>query len=361
MGPTLASLLPSSIQIAANQQQSNNNSNTHNNNNSNNNIQDEVHLIMEYEKGAVWGGYQSPRANRFIIHSDQANGKFLLMDSFHQSVMRFQPALLVLSGLHLLDGQPAEERAVHIQRIISFLTTEYYPSNNKNKDNRRRVHLELASIGDIGFVKQLIDTIVPRVDSLGLNEQELRSVVLAMNRNSNSKSNSNSDTNSIFHKELKAIPVANAIKDLFKYIDSSSNNNNQLTRVHFHCLTFHLIVQRKNSIWTKIDNNSNNNKSNSNRNSAVEAVAYGSYTASTQACDTQQLDPSQVELLFDLKLDDKRTIDPNYPVLTWTEGDGEQLELEFFLAPVLVCKVPLKTVGLGDSISAVGLIRQLNQ
>jgi ADP-dependent phosphofructokinase/glucokinase len=44
----------------------------------------------------------------------------------------------------------------------------------------------------------------------------------------------------------------------------------------------------------------------------------------------------------------------NCTVAAWTEG-----ELELFYAPVLVCKAPTKTVGLGDAISTVGLVTQL--
>ena len=37
------------------------------------------------------------------------------------------------------------------------------------------VHLELASIGDAELMKQIVSIVVPYVDSLGINEQELGS------------------------------------------------------------------------------------------------------------------------------------------------------------------------------------------
>jgi len=56
-----------------------------------------------------------------------------------------------------------------------------------------------------------------------------------------------------------------------------------------------------------------------------------------------QMDPvlSQTEIHFS---------DVDSPVVWSREGVG------YFLSPVLVCKQPLKTVGLGDAISAFGLM-----
>lgn len=47
----------------------------------------------------------------------------------------------------------------------------------------------------------------------------------------------------------------------------------------------------------------------------------------------------------------EKSIDTSDPVLVWEENS-----LEYYLSPVLVCKKPKKTVGLGDAISAVGLL-----
>ena len=45
------------------------------------------------------------------------------------------------------------------------------------------------------------------------------------------------------------------------------------------------------------------------------------------------------------------TLDPADPVTVWGRGN-----VTFHLSPVLVCKQPLRTVGLGDAISAEGLV-----
>ena len=45
------------------------------------------------------------------------------------------------------------------------------------------------------------------------------------------------------------------------------------------------------------------------------------------------------------------SVDPREPVVTWTRGC-----VEFHFTPVLVCKNPVKTVGLGDAISSTGFL-----
>lgn len=49
--------------------------------------QDEVHLIMEYQKNEVWGEYKAPVANRFITSHDETNSQLLMQ---HVSVSTHQ-------------------------------------------------------------------------------------------------------------------------------------------------------------------------------------------------------------------------------------------------------------------------------
>jgi len=104
------------------------------------------------------------------------------------------------------------------------------------------------------------------------------------------------------------------------------------------------VVQRQNSNWR----------------SGKYAVAAGSIATSRQACATQQLDLNTLELVLPLHIEKgnrggtEQNINANDPVLTWKED-----QFELFLVPVLICKSPGKTVGLGDTISTVALLHQM--
>lgn len=175
--------------------------------------------------------------------------------------------------------------------------------------------------------------LVSKVSSLGLNEQELTFLSHAANGPHNS-----------YFETIQGQPEIHIISDIILWVlktfgFSQSNSSRKLTRVHFHCLTYHIIGIHP-SAW-------NNNPS---------AVGAGTRGAGIQACDVESPDPDLVTLKFPEKFqlfsgDKERSLNESEPIMTWKK-EG----FHFALSPVLVCKQPLKTVGLGDSISATGLM-----
>ena len=72
--------------------------------------------------------------------------------------------MVVISGLHLLEGQIAELRKSKLEDLRHHLRaiSEDIP-----------IHLELASMTSSTLMKDIAFMIFPMVDSVGLNEQEL--------------------------------------------------------------------------------------------------------------------------------------------------------------------------------------------
>ncbi|OWF54069.1 ADP-dependent glucokinase-like [Mizuhopecten yessoensis] len=285
---------------------------------------DEVHLIMEYGVGETWGDVQSPVANRFITSYDESNSQATMLETYFESLDTSKTDLVLISGLHILEGQSKDFFIRRIQVVCDGL--------NKIPKSLP-VHLELASMANEDFVKPILTKVISKVSSLGLNEQELAFASLA----------GNGPHSSDFHHQAGPPEIYKASDMVMwllqQYGQSSRNPESRLTRVHFHCLAYHIIGNVKGA-WT---------------NSAA-AVAAGSRMAGKQACDVQQLNSSIVDLKIPKKFkafsdDIDREFDPKKPVISW-ETDG----FEFSLSPVLVCKDPQKTVGLGDSISATGLM-----
>ena len=66
----------------------------------------DLHLIMEYKTGEKWKQYTSPRANRYIIHSDEFNPTLQSLEPFLESYKRFESSLLVVGGLQMMDNYP---------------------------------------------------------------------------------------------------------------------------------------------------------------------------------------------------------------------------------------------------------------
>ena len=85
---------------------------------------DEIHMILEYAKGDVWGTVSAPCANRVIFSHDISNAKLVALEAFEQSLSTFEPDLIVLSGAHLLDGQPRsfwQKRLADIEKVLDAI------------------------------------------------------------------------------------------------------------------------------------------------------------------------------------------------------------------------------------------------
>ncbi len=55
------------------------------------------------------GPYRSPRANRFIVHSDVNNPTVSSLEAFGGALEDFSPDLLLVSGLQMMDNFPFPE------------------------------------------------------------------------------------------------------------------------------------------------------------------------------------------------------------------------------------------------------------
>ena len=85
--------------------------------------------------------------------------------------MNYKPDLVVISGLHLLESEDSDFRRQRLNALASYL---------KLIDRKLPIHLELASMVSKDFLKTLVATIFPLVDSVGLNEQELSFLTVAL-------------------------------------------------------------------------------------------------------------------------------------------------------------------------------------
>ncbi|XP_005931744.1 ADP-dependent glucokinase isoform X2 [Haplochromis burtoni] len=286
---------------------------------------DEFHLILEYKAGEKWGSTQAPQANRFIFSHDMSNGKMSSLETFVASLEEFQPELVVLSGLHMMDGQGRELWEERLKEAVSAIS-----------DIRKDIpiHLELASMTDKDYMNSIMQEVMPIVSSIGLNEQELLFL---------------SQAGEGPHSEMEAwkgIPDVGRVSDILLWIleqhgRSEPSSEADLTRIHFHTLAYHILVT-VDGYWGN----------------QVAAVMAGARVACNQACGLQSVDVSKVELRAPLEFysshmepREQLSLNPAEPVTVWRRGN-----VTFYFTPVLVCKRPLRTVGLGDAISAEGLL-----
>ncbi|XP_078388574.1 ADP-dependent glucokinase isoform X2 [Cetorhinus maximus] len=289
---------------------------------------DEYHLILEYQAGDVLGEIKAPHANRFIFSHDVSNGEMNMMETFIASLEEFEPELIVLSGLHMMDGQGKEERNKRLQEV-SVLISEI--------PNEISVHLELASMTDTTYMNTIVEQVLTIVNSIGLNEQELLFISQAASGPHSSQGH------------WDGAPDIGMVSDIIfwllkEYGRTDSRKDSDLTRVHFHTLAYHILAT-VDGYW----------------NNQISSVAAGARVAGSQACGTDTIDPTKVVLNSPMEFvlsqtdkllkNKKMTLSPTNPVRVW-----QRENISFFITPVLICVNPVRTVGLGDTISAEGLL-----
>ena len=117
------------------------------------------------------------------------------------------------------------------------------------------------------------------------------------------------------------------IKSLTSHL---SQHHSKLSRIHFHSLPFHVIATTASSAWGD----------------QLASLSAGSRQAILQACGNEDLLSVDADIGL-VTVNNKQIIKPVIEI-----KDG----ISFHITPTLVCRKPLQTVGLGDGISASGLL-----
>lgn len=289
--------------------------------------QDDVHLIMEFTVGEKWGNYTVTRANRFILHSDKNNPRIGSLESFQDVVERVQPRIVVIGGLQMLDNVKfAEgEREERMEKLGDWLRT-VPPSI--------LIHFEMASFAEFEMMESLHKNILPFVDSLGMNEQELPNIVSIIQNGTIIK---------VADANPRTAHILDDLRQLILQLESVSERG--LTRVHVHTLALQTIWVKKGSAWQ-------NTRAGS---------AKASLIAHRHVCGVEEINPANARLIMDdsfaltAKSKEKRiNFNEHSPVSCWDEERGE-----ICLAPVLVCTKVKQTAGGGDNITPGGLMPQI--
>uniref|UniRef100_A0A8C4QE31 ADP-dependent glucokinase 2 n=1 Tax=Eptatretus burgeri TaxID=7764 RepID=A0A8C4QE31_EPTBU len=300
-------------------------------------LQDDIHLILEYPKGGKWGPYEAMRANRFIVHNDVHNAVLSSLEDFHSRLETFRPDLLVIGGLQMMDNFPFQpgERLRRLQKLGAAMEVATRQGT--------LVHFELASFADRDTLKELMEAVVPRADSLGMNEQELPNLHSLLQRG---------EVTLVADAYPRVATVLDEMREVFSLLNQRHRRDGmgrRLSRLHVHTLAFQAILTAQGSAWKN----------------TMSATAKASLTANRHVCGSVAIDCGKARLIMDdsfavsRKPQSRRIqLRPERPVTCWHE-DASEGKYEVCVAPVLVCTDVYQTAGGGDNISAAGLVLQI--
>ena len=100
--------------------------------------------------GQKWGATQAPVATRFICSYDASNSEMTMLETFLASLHDFRPNLILLSGLHMLDGQEPDFFESRLDALVAGL---------RQVDRGIPVHLEFASMVDRNFMRSILEKV----------------------------------------------------------------------------------------------------------------------------------------------------------------------------------------------------------
>ncbi|EQC31696.1 hypothetical protein SDRG_10859 [Saprolegnia diclina VS20] len=289
---------------------------------------EDVHLVLEYAKNDAFRNLLSPRANRYYLNHDVYNAQLSVLEEFAAALPSFDADLVVIGGLQLLEVDTNEARRVQrLQALANVL--QAVPT---------LTHYEFAAASDFTLYDDTVKLVLPHVDSVGFNEQELAILhhfIVTGDELVTTSSRPSVQT------------VTTQLGDVIDYAARTKAGSplHRLSRIHFHTLQFHILCHTE--VWA----------------TPTVALMQSALMSSKLACGDRShgpmsqdmtLEPSLVEVLLPrstpLTKDVMWDIDPRSPIKTWTHG-----AFTCHIAPMLACKKPDHTCGLGDNISGTGM------
>lgn len=313
-------------------------------------VKDDVHMILEYKADEKFGPYVAPRANRFIMHNDENNPLLSSLEKFGKELPKFRPDLLVISGLQMMDNYPFKYSSLEDEIDIGVSDIragrlELVKKQILSQPAHVLSHFEMASYVDINLVMLLTTKILPYVDSVGMNEQELSNLCNVLEYGVVSVL---SDSNP---RVATALDQMRKTFELIRKKNVLVGSSKKLTRIHVHTLAYQAIMTVKGSAWKRTE----------------AAAAKASLTAHRHVCNSDNIALGKSKLLLDDSFstsaehdNSRKFFEPTKPVSCWEEIlSGETVEI--CVSPVLICTEAQLTAGAGDNISAAGLVLQVEK
>ncbi|TDH68091.1 hypothetical protein CCR75_004360 [Bremia lactucae] len=311
-------------------------------------MHEDVHLVLEYAEGDTFRGYTSPRANRYYLNHDVQNAHLSVLEDFEHSLNAFQPDLVVFGGLQLMEVQTdAHLRSKRLAALSQVLQNLYVA--------RTPTHYEFAAVSDFSHFNDTVRLVLPWVHSIGLNEQELFILHHYLVTGNEGVATTSRPT---------VADITAQLHDLIQLASKARANVHnvalaQLSRIHFHTLQFHIVCQHQSSKWADpttalIQSALMSSKVACGKSFNASSISEKPTLMRTSA--DMEVDPERIEILLareqvlSARQALKLTLDPLSPVYTWQEAD-----FQCHLVPMLACKKPDHTAGLGDNISGTGI------
>lgn len=244
-----------------------------------------------------------------------------------------------MNASHLCNQFVSDLRELRLKLVKEQITTQ--PSEVL-------IHFEMASYVDLTLLNHLTRLVLPFVDSVGMNEQELSNLLNVLEHGQVSVV---ADSNP---RIATALDQMRKIFLLIRDKNEREGSSRELSRIHVHTLAYQAILTTRRSKWKRTE----------------AAAAKAALTAHRYVCNNNNIALDKSKLLLDDSFattteescdNNKRVFfEPTKPVSCWEEQIGGE-SVDICVAPVLICTEAQLTAGAGDNISAAGLVLQVER
>jgi len=287
-----------------------------------------IHWIIEFDKGDVFKylGHTAvcPKSNRFIATYDPLNLNLDINNAFVNDIKNQKLDYVILSGFHALTVNSGGVKIINKAFPVIEEWRKYSP--------HAIIHLELASTQDITIRKAIVNKIVPKVDSIGVNERETIDVLEVIGEEE-------------LARQCEAEPNSvNLFKALLKIKEKT-----KCPRIQLHMFGLYITIQ--NSCYRITPEN--------NRKGMVLAASVAAHKAKTGTTDNCASEPmwSLGRSVSDVGLDELRALSKYLKRPNMMEtGIAEYADMEIIAVPTILVDNPLTLVGMGDTISSISLV-----
>ncbi len=287
-----------------------------------------IHWILEYSSDFELDldGYRvAPgRANRYIPAWNPRNNQFKMSDIFAEGFLSLIDSYshLLFSGFHILSEKyPDSSTCEDVIKPIGQYLDQVCLSSSELK-----IHLEMASIASPKVRGSILQHIIPKVHSLGLNETELPLLLESIGKHEMADS---LWKNPAIHEYVHGL-----------YILLS---HTKLQRIHFHNFGYYLCLEQQE--WSSPEK-------------SRDALLFAAIMAAARAKDGLFSSRKDIAKGLTIPVSDKGLNHLNQlgeelqvPGLA-EDGIGKYKNLNLAAIPAKLVESPLFTVGLGDTISS---------
>jgi len=188
----------------------------------------DIHLIFEYP-AKEYKGIKAPKANKFYLNHDTISPQLLAMDKYLDIVTKLNVNKHAFSGFHLIQKLPANKAI----KLISKVRGQWDLLRRRDKQT---IHMEIGAFQDPEIYEAVIENLLLRADSVGINEQEVLILhTLLKKKTFKTLAAPFSDPSSVLQK-------------VFEIIDILEEKKAVLSRFHIHAKLLHHLCYRGNNI-----------------------------------------------------------------------------------------------------------------